>query len=112
MEEKNVMPNTDKISNEQSENNRLKIVLDQKQAEIDRLNKAIAKYTDTVNRLTLERDAANNANIEIRNSFYWRLMSPMRKFTQMLKNLIEVDKMRLSNVSLRNSLDYLALEWK
>ena len=31
---------------------------------------------------------------------------------QMLKNLIEVDKMRLSNVSLRNSLDYLALEWK
>ena len=30
---------------------------------------------------------------------------------QMLKNLIEVDKMRLSNVSLRNSLDYLALEW-
>ena len=32
MEEKNVMPNADKISNEQSENNRLKIVLDQKQA--------------------------------------------------------------------------------
>lgn len=31
---------------------------------------------------------------------------------QMLKNLIEVDKMRLSNVSLRNALDYLALEWK
>lgn len=31
---------------------------------------------------------------------------------QMLENLIEVDKMRLSNVSLRNSLDYLALEWK
>ena len=31
---------------------------------------------------------------------------------QMLKNLIEVDKMRLSNVSLRNSLDYLALDWK
>lgn len=31
---------------------------------------------------------------------------------QMLQNLIEVDKMRLSNVSLRNSLDYLALEWK
>ena len=37
MEEKNVMPNTDEISNEQSENKRLKIVLDQKQAEIDRL---------------------------------------------------------------------------
>lgn len=88
MEEKNVKPNTDEISNEQSENNRLKIVLDQKQAEIDRLNKAIAKYSDTVNRLTVERDAANNANIEIRNSFYWRLMSPMRKFTQMFKNLI------------------------
>ena len=88
MEEKNVMPNTDEISNEQSENNRLKIVLDQKQAEIERLNKAIAKYTDTVNRLTAERDAANNANIEIRSSFYWRLMSPMRKFTQMFKNLI------------------------
>nr|MBC9722684.1 DNA polymerase III subunit delta [Lactobacillus sp.] len=31
---------------------------------------------------------------------------------QMLKNLIEVDKMRLSNVNLRNSLDYLALRWK
>ena len=88
MEEKNVMPNTDEISNEQSENNRLKIVLDQKQAEIDRLNKSIAKYSDTVNRLTAERDAANNANIEIRSSFYWRLMSPMRRFTQMLKNLI------------------------
>lgn len=36
----------------------------------------------------------------------------MEMAAQMLKNLIEVDKMRLSNVSLRNSLDYLALEWK
>lgn len=88
MEEKNVVPNQDEISNEQSENNRLKIVLDQKQAEIDRLNKSIAKYSDTVNKLAAERDAANNANIEIRSSFYWRLMSPMRRFTQMLKNLI------------------------
>ena len=32
--------------------------------------------------------------------------------SQMLKSLIEVDKMRLSNVNLRNSLDYLALKWK
>ena len=88
MEEKNVMPNKDEISNEQSENDRLKIVLEQKQAEIDRLNKSIAKYSDTVNKLAAERDAANNANIEIRSSFYWRLMSPMRRFTQMLKNLI------------------------
>lgn len=31
---------------------------------------------------------------------------------RMLKNLIEVDKLRLSNVSFRNSLDYLALQWK
>ena len=36
----------------------------------------------------------------------------MMAATQMLKYLIEVDKMRLSNVSLRNSLDYLALRWK
>lgn len=88
MEEKNVMPNKDEAVNEQSENNRLKIVLEQKQAEIDRLNKSIVKYSDTVNKLAAERDAANNANIEIRSSFYWRLMSPMRRFTQMLKNLI------------------------
>lgn len=88
MEEKNVMPNKDEAANEQSENNRLKIVLEQKQAEIDRLNKSIVKYSDTVNKLAAERDAANNANIEIRSSFYWRLMSPMRRFTQMLKNLI------------------------
>lgn len=31
---------------------------------------------------------------------------------RMLKKLIEVDKLRLSNVSFRNSLDYLALSWK
>ena len=30
----------------------------------------------------------------------------------MLKNLIEIDKMRLSNVNLQNALDYLALKWK
>lgn len=31
---------------------------------------------------------------------------------RMLKYLIEVDKMQFSNVSFRNALDYLALEWK
>ncbi|MBW7986825.1 DNA polymerase III subunit delta [Lactobacillus helveticus] len=31
---------------------------------------------------------------------------------RMLDNLVEVDKMRLSNVNFRNSLDYLALNWK
>ncbi len=31
---------------------------------------------------------------------------------RMLKYLIEVDKMRLSNVGFRNLLDYLALQWK
>ncbi len=36
----------------------------------------------------------------------------MLNAAQMLKDLIEVDKMRLSNVSLRNALDYLALRWK
>lgn len=30
----------------------------------------------------------------------------------LLKNLIEIDKMRLSNVNLQNALDYLALKWK
>ena len=38
--------------------------------------------------------------------------STMYIASQMLKSLIEVDKMRLSNVNLRNSLDYLALKWK
>lgn len=32
--------------------------------------------------------------------------------TRMLKHLIEVDKMRFSNINFRNSLDYLALQWK
>lgn len=32
--------------------------------------------------------------------------------TRMLKWLMEVDKMRFSNVNFRNSLDYLALQWK
>lgn len=32
--------------------------------------------------------------------------------TKMLKYLIEVDKMSFSNVSFRNLLDYLALQWK
>lgn len=31
---------------------------------------------------------------------------------RMLDNLVEIDKMRLSNVNFRNSLDYLALNWK
>lgn len=31
---------------------------------------------------------------------------------RMLENLVEIDKMRLSNVNFRNSLDYLALNWK
>lgn len=31
---------------------------------------------------------------------------------RMLNNLVEIDKMRLSNVNFRNSLDYLALNWK
>ena len=31
---------------------------------------------------------------------------------RMLKYLIEIDKMRFSNVNFRNSLDYLALQWK
>ncbi|NRO30213.1 DNA polymerase III subunit gamma/tau [Lactobacillus helveticus] len=30
----------------------------------------------------------------------------------MLDNLVEIDKMRLSNVNFHNSLDYLALNWK
>lgn len=32
--------------------------------------------------------------------------------TRMLKCLIEIDKMRFSNVNLHNSLDYLALQWE
>lgn len=36
----------------------------------------------------------------------------MRPAAKMLKDLIEVDKLRLSNVGFRNSLDYLALQWK
>lgn len=36
----------------------------------------------------------------------------IRQAAVMLKNLIEIDKLRLSNVSFRNSLDYLALQWK
>lgn len=36
----------------------------------------------------------------------------IRQAAIMLKNLIKVDKLRLSNVSFRNSLDYLALQWK
>lgn len=31
---------------------------------------------------------------------------------RMLDNLVEIDKMRLNNVNFRNSLDYLALNWK
>ncbi len=31
---------------------------------------------------------------------------------RILDNLVEIDKMRLSNVNFRNSLDYLALNWK
>lgn len=31
---------------------------------------------------------------------------------RLLDNLVEIDKMRLSNVNFRNSLDYLALNWK
>ena len=31
---------------------------------------------------------------------------------RMLDNLVEIDKMRLSNVNFRKSLDYLALNWK
>lgn len=31
---------------------------------------------------------------------------------RMLNNLVEIDKMRLNNVNFRNSLDYLALNWK
>ncbi|WEV50656.1 DNA polymerase III subunit delta [Lactobacillus sp. ESL0731] len=31
---------------------------------------------------------------------------------KMLKNLLEIDKMRYSNVNFRNLLDYLALQWK
>ena len=31
---------------------------------------------------------------------------------RMLKCLIEIDKMRYSNVNFRNLLDYLALQWK
>lgn len=31
---------------------------------------------------------------------------------RMLDNLVEIDKMRLSNANFRNSLDYLALNWK
>lgn len=31
---------------------------------------------------------------------------------RMLDNLVEIDKMHLSNVNFRNSLDYLALNWK
>lgn len=36
----------------------------------------------------------------------------MNAAARMLNDLVEVDKMRLSNVNLRNSLDYLALNWK
>ena len=31
---------------------------------------------------------------------------------RMLRDLLELDKMQYSNVSLRNLLDYLALQWK
>lgn len=36
----------------------------------------------------------------------------MQLAARMLNNLVEIDKMRLSNVNFRNSLDYLALNWK
>ena len=63
--------------------------------------------------------AKNNA---MQNYVFFRLkrlaqkdlnnQSKMLLGTRMLKYLIEIDKMRFSNVNFRNSLDYLALQWK
>ncbi len=92
MEENNKSLYTDELLREKEENEKLKKELEQKQAQIDRLNKSLVRYSDMVNGLANEVTTVSAANDEIVSSFYWRLTGPMRRFTQALKNLFSRNK--------------------
>lgn len=68
------------------------------------------KLADEAKTVTLQRYIFLMLKILAQND----LNSEMKRLTgtRMLKYLIEVDKMRFSNVNFRNCLDYLALQWK
>ncbi|MDF7681945.1 DNA polymerase III subunit [Lactobacillus sp. ESL0679] len=65
---------------------------------------------------------ADLAKSKIAQDYVWLMLKQMAQTelnskdqqagAAMLKNLLEIDKMRYSNVNFRNLLDYLALQWK
>ncbi|MDF7673135.1 DNA polymerase III subunit [Lactobacillus sp. ESL0701] len=65
---------------------------------------------------------ADLAKSKVSQNYVWLMLKKMAQTelndkdqqagAKMLQNLLEIDKMRYSNVNFRNLLDYLALQWK